>query len=295
MKLVSVALDNGAPVAGVLTNNERSVRLARELGAPADMRTLIAQFDQWRGLFEDAAAGTQGAVLATLSVVAPLPRPHRNIFCVGKNYHEHAIEFGRSGFDSGSIGGGEVPAAPIIFTKPASAVIGSHEPIHSERDPYNSVDYEGELAVVMGAPAQRVSRETALRHVFGYTIINDVTAREVQKIHKQWLLGKGIDGFCPMGPAIVTADAFQDFGNRRLQTHVNGELRQDASFAQLIFDVPALIETISRYITLEPGDVIATGTPAGVGVGSVPPKYLRSGDVVRVSVEGIGVLENPVV
>ena len=130
--------------------------------------------------------------------------------------------------------------------------------------------------------------------MFGYTIINDVTARTLQQTHRQWFIGKSMDGFCPMGPAIVTADEIPDPTSLRLRTHVNGELRQDASVAQLIFDIPTLIETISAGITLEPGDLIATGTPVGVGIGFKPPKYLKPGDVVRIEVTGIGVLENPV-
>ncbi|GAA0605490.1 fumarylacetoacetate hydrolase family protein [Craurococcus roseus] len=223
---------------------------------------------------------------------APLPRPAKNIFCVGKNYHEHAKEFAGSGFDATAKE--VVPEAPVVFSKPPTSVIGPGEPIPAHLDPTNSVDYEGELAVVIGRGGRGIRKADALGHVFGYTVVNDVTARTLQHKHRQWILGKGIDGFCPMGPAILTADEVPDPGALRLTTHVNGEKRQDAPVSDLIFDIPTLIETISAGISLEPGDIIATGTPAGVGIGFDPPRFLKSGDVVRVEVPGIGVLENPV-
>ena len=223
---------------------------------------------------------------------APLPRPAKNIFCVGKNYHEHAKEFAGSGFDATAKE--VVPEAPVVFSKPPTSVIGPGEPIPAHLDPTNSVDYEGELAVVIGRGGRGIRKAEAPSYVFGYTIVNDVTARTLQHKHRQWILGKGIDGFCPMGPAILTADEVPDPGALRLRTWVNGELRQDAPVSDLIFDIPTLIETISAGITLQPGDLIATGTPAGVGIGFQPPKFLKSGDVVRVEVTSIGVLENPV-
>jgi 2-keto-4-pentenoate hydratase/2-oxohepta-3-ene-1,7-dioic acid hydratase in catechol pathway len=224
--------------------------------------------------------------------MAPLPRPARNVFCVGKNYHEHAKEFASSGFDSTAKE--VVPEAPVVFTKPPTAVIGPGDPIPSYLDPTHSVDYEGEIAVVIGRGGRGITKADALAHVFGYTIVNDVTARILQQKHRQWVLGKGIDGFCPMGPAILTADEVPDPTRLRLRTWVNGDLRQDAVAADLIFDIPTLIETISAGITLEPGDVIATGTPVGVGIGFNPPRYLKPGDVVRITIDGIGTLENPV-
>jgi 2-keto-4-pentenoate hydratase/2-oxohepta-3-ene-1,7-dioic acid hydratase in catechol pathway len=230
--------------------------------------------------------------LAAVRLLAPIPRPRRNIFCVGKNYREHAKEFASSGFDA--TGKEVVPEAPVVFSKPPSAVIGPGEAIPSFHDPTDSVDYEGEVAVVIGRGGRRIPQSEALAHVFGYTIINDVTSRTLQHRHRQWLLGKGIDGFCPMGPVITTAEEFGQPGPQRLSTWVNGELRQHAALADLIFDIPTLIETISALITLEPGDVIATGTPAGVGIGFSPPRFLRPGDVVRITVTGIGTLENPV-
>ncbi|WP_149537085.1 fumarylacetoacetate hydrolase family protein [Siccirubricoccus phaeus] len=229
----------------------------------------------------------KGAVLC-----APIPRPPKNVFCVGKNYHEHAKEFAGSGFDGGAKD--VVPPFPVVFSKPHTAIIAPGEKILSALDPTGGLDYEGELAVVIGRGGRGIARDAAMQHVFGYTIVNDVTARHLQKRHSQWVLGKGLDTFCPMGPAILTADAVPDPKALRLVTQVNGETRQDALVADLIFDIPTLVAAISAGITLEPGDVIATGTPVGVGIGFTPPKFLKPGDVVRIEISGIGVLENSV-
>ncbi len=245
-----------------------------------------ALLERARAVAEQAPA-VEDAVLC-----APLPRPAKNIFCVGKNYREHAAEFAGSGFDATAKE--VVPEAPVVFSKPPTCVIGPGEAIPSHLDPTGSVDYEGELAVVIGRAGRGIRKADALSHVFGYTVVNDVTARTLQHKHRQWILGKGIDGFCPMGPAILTADEVPDPGALRVLTHVNGEKRQDAPVSDLIFDIPTLIEVISAGITLEPGDIIATGTPAGVGIGFDPPRFLKPGDTVRIEVPGIGVLENPV-
>jgi 2-keto-4-pentenoate hydratase/2-oxohepta-3-ene-1,7-dioic acid hydratase in catechol pathway len=231
--------------------------------------------------------------LGDVRLRAPIPRPAKNIFCVGKNYHEHAREFHDSGFDA-SAGAAAIPDLPIIFSKAATTVIGPGDPIPGSSDATQSVDYEGELTVVIGKPARGVKKADAYDYVFGYTIINDVTSRTLQHAHKQWFLGKNLDGFCPMGPCIVTADEVPDVTRLRLETRVNGEVRQNADVSDLIFDIPTLIETISAVMTLEPGDLIATGTPVGVGIGFKPPKYLKAGDTVSVTIEPIGTLTNPV-
>ncbi|MBU8545119.1 MULTISPECIES: fumarylacetoacetate hydrolase family protein [Roseomonadaceae] len=223
---------------------------------------------------------------------APIPRPPKNVFCVGKNYHEHAKEFAGSGFDGGAKD--VVPPFPVVFSKPHTSIIANGEKILGHLDTTGGLDYEGELGVVIGQGGRGIAKAEALKHVFGYTIINDVTARHLQKRHSQWILGKGLDTFCPMGPAILTADEVPDPTKLVLTTWVNGEQRQHAPVADLIFDIPTLIEAISAVITLEPGDVIATGTPAGVGIGFNPPIFLKSGDVVKIAISGIGVLENAV-
>jgi 2-keto-4-pentenoate hydratase/2-oxohepta-3-ene-1,7-dioic acid hydratase in catechol pathway len=238
------------------------------------------------------AAEAKAPKVAGAKLRAPIPRTPKNVFCVGKNYHEHAKEFAGSGFDGGAKD--VVPPYPVVFSKPHTAIIATGEPILGDLDPTGGLDYEGELGVVIGKGGRGITKADALQHVFGYTIVNDVTARHLQKRHSQWILGKGLDTFCPMGPAILTADAVPDPTELILTTWVNGEQRQKAPVADLIFDIPTLIEAISAAITLEPGDVIATGTPAGVGIGYNPPVFLKKGDVIRIEVTGIGVLENAV-
>ena len=280
---------------------EQRVGALRDDGAVVDLAAtdplleggMLALVAAEPALLERArAAAKSGAAVDGATLCAPVPRPPKNVFCVGKNYHEHAKEFAGSGFDASTKD--VVPEAPVVFSKPATSIIAPGEPIPAGLDPTGSVDYEGELAVVIGRGGRGIRKADALGHVFGYTIVNDVTARTLQHRHRQWILGKGLDGFCPMGPAILTADEAPDPGALRLTTHVNGEKRQDAPVSDLIFDIPTLIETISAGITLEPGDIIATGTPAGVGIGFDPPRFLKPGDVVRIEVAGIGVLENPV-
>jgi 2-keto-4-pentenoate hydratase/2-oxohepta-3-ene-1,7-dioic acid hydratase in catechol pathway len=214
--------------------------------------------------------------------------------CVGKNYHDHAQEFARSGVDQ-SGDKQEVPEFPVVFTKAVTSLADPGQGLPASADPTNSTDYEGELGVVIGKHAEKVAREDAYDAVFGYTIVNDATARAVQQRHKQWFLGKSLTGFCPVGPVLVTADEFGLPDAQELVTIVNGERRQFARLRDLIFDVPAVIAAISAYVPLSPGDLIATGTPAGVGIGFKPPRYLKPGDEVRISISGIGELVNPVV
>lgn len=295
MKLVTFPRNGqGAATAhhlGILAENE-VIDLSGIEGAPHSMAQACALGQDASAQLERFAAAAPRLPVAEISLCAPFPRPARNVFCVGKNYHEHAKEFAQSGFDSTAKE--VVPEAPVVFTKPPSAVIGPGETVPGYLDTTQSVDYEGELAVVIGIGGRGIAAEAAMDHVFGYTIVNDVTSRLLQQKHRQWVLGKGIDGFCPMGPAVLTADEVPDPKTLQLRTFVNGELRQDATVADLIFDIPTLIATISRYITLEPGDIIATGTPVGVGIGFTPPKFLVAGDIVRVEVDGIGVLENSI-
>ena len=240
----------------------------------------------------DAAAlpATGPAVaLRDVRLEAPLPLPRRNIFCVGRNYHAHAKELSASVFKNNAA---NPEAWPIVFTKVPECVIGPHDEVRLPGEAVSAqIDYEAELAVVIGKSGRNIARDDALSHVFGYTIVNDVTARDVQMRHQQWDLGKSFDTFCPMGPWIVTADAL-DGTKTRVRCWVNGELRQDGQTTDFIFDIPTLIETCSRGITLYPGDVIATGTPAGVGMGMSPPQYLKTGDTVRIEIDGLGALEN---
>jgi len=230
--------------------------------------------------------------LGEVRLLSPIPAPVRDIFCVGKNYFAHAAEFHSSGFDSS--GKEEVPSHPVVFTKATTSVCGPGDIVKGSLDPTHSVDYEGELGVVIGKRCFQVPKDEAYDHVFGYLVVNDVTSRELQKQHNQWVIGKGVDTFCPMGPWIATADEVGDVAALELVTEINGEERQRAEVSDLIFDIPTLIETMSQTMTLLPGDIIATGTPVGVGIGFTPPKYLVAGDRMRVSITGLGALENEI-
>jgi 2-keto-4-pentenoate hydratase/2-oxohepta-3-ene-1,7-dioic acid hydratase in catechol pathway len=271
---------------GLVTSDGLSVTSLTVEGRPVS--DLHALFDS------NAKATGSPILLATVELLAPIPRPRRNIFCVGKNYAAHAKEFAGSGFDAGHTGAPEeLPTDPIVFTKAPECVIGHGAAIWSAEGVTDFLDYEAELAVIIGTGGRGIARADAMRHVWGYTIINDVTARDWQKRHKQWFLGKSFDTFAPMGPFAVTADAI-DGSALELSCWVNGELRQHANTRDLIFDIPRLIETISAGITLMPGDIIATGTPEGVGIGRKPPTALRRGDLIEIEIVGIGRLENRV-
>jgi 2-keto-4-pentenoate hydratase/2-oxohepta-3-ene-1,7-dioic acid hydratase in catechol pathway len=247
---------------------------------------------------EDAAGGAlpapkgDGVDLSTVEMLAPIPTPRRNIFCVGKNYHAHAHEFTRSGFDSSAQSAADaIPKAPIIFSKVPESVIATGQPIRYPTGVSDKVDYEAELAIVIGKGGRGISKADAYDHVWGYMIVNDMTARDLQSTHKQWLIGKSLDTFCPMGPWLVTADEVEP-ENLNVRCWVNDELRQDATTSDLIFDIPTLIEALSAGITLYPGDIIATGTPEGVGIGFDPPRYLAPGDRISVEISGLGRLSN---
>jgi 2-keto-4-pentenoate hydratase/2-oxohepta-3-ene-1,7-dioic acid hydratase in catechol pathway len=229
--------------------------------------------------------------LSEVRLLAPIPRPARNLFCVGRNYHEHAKEFAASGYEAGATTGVQLDEYPAVFTKPASCVVGSDAVVDLHSNVTKAVDYEGELAVIIGRGGRDIAVDDAMSHVWGYTIVNDVTARDRQKNHRQWFLGKALDTFCPMGPWIATADEV-DARDLTLKTWVNGELRQDANTADLVFDIPHLIESISAGLTLQPGDIIATGTPAGVGIGFHPPRFLEPGDKVEIEITNLGRLNN---
>ncbi|HEY3045835.1 MAG TPA: fumarylacetoacetate hydrolase family protein [Polaromonas sp.] len=232
---------------------------------------------------------TASVPLSSVKLEAPLPIPRRNLWCVGRNYHAHAKELQTSVFKDND---SNPESWPIVFTKVPECVVGPHDDVQLPGAGVSEqIDYEAELAVVIGKGGKNISRADAMTHVFGYTVVNDVTARDVQMRHQQWDMGKSFDTFCPMGPWIVTADEL-DGTRTRVRCWVNGELRQDGPTENLIFDIPTLIETVSRGITLYPGDVIATGTPAGVGLGMKPSRFLKAGDVVRVEIDGLGTIEN---
>ncbi|MBK3494878.1 fumarylacetoacetate hydrolase family protein [Viridibacillus sp. YIM B01967] len=214
--------------------------------------------------------------------LAPIPRTTKNIICVGKNYQDHAKEMGAE----------SAPENLMIFTKAPTSIAADEQTISAHADVTSELDYEGELAVVIGKKGKNIPTKLAYDYVFGYTIANDITARDLQAKHKQFFLGKSLDGACPMGPYLVTKDEIPNPQSLSVVTKVNDEVRQNGSTKDMMFSIEEIISEISKLVTLEPGDVILTGTPAGVGKGMNPPTYLKAGDVVKVSIEGIGTLVN---
>ena len=285
MKLATFSL-RGTNRVGIVDEARGRIRPISDVG---DMLYLIERYNEIKPRL---ANGENDLSLSEVKLLAPIPAPRRNIFCVGKNYRDHALEFSRSGFEAGAAKGSGIDAYPAVFTKLPSAVIGPEATVQLHPQVTSNVDYEAELAVVIGVGGRDIPKHDAFRHVFGYTIVNDVTARDRQRKHKQWFLGKALDTFCPMGPWITTADEI-DPENLAMKCWVNGELRQNGNTRDLIFDIPSLIAVISAGLTLMPGDIIATGTPAGVGIGRDPPLFLKEGDVVSISISGIGTLTNP--
>jgi 2-keto-4-pentenoate hydratase/2-oxohepta-3-ene-1,7-dioic acid hydratase in catechol pathway len=263
-------------------------------GATSGMLALIAGGDEaLRAVADVAARAPDDALLplATVELAAPIPRPRKNVFCVGRNYAEHAAESLRA------IGQEvKLPEFPNIFTKAVTTVTGPYSDIPFDAAVSEQIDWEVELGVIIGTVGRHIAREDAMRHVWGYTVVNDVSARDIQ--HRpglQWFLGKSLDGSCPMGPWIVTTDELNDPTNLRLRLLVNGVVKQDDTTAHMLFNIPALLAELSRGVTLEPGDIIATGTPAGVGFARTPPEFLRPGDVLESEIAGIGALRNRIV
>jgi len=285
---------------GALTPDGRVVDLGAEARRrsiplsfdPADMLSLIAAGDaglaQARHLV-DAFAG-EGPRVEDVHLTAPIPVPRRNIHCVGWNYVEH-FEEGKSLRDAGQT----LPEHPVFFTKGTNAVNGPYDPIPFDPRVSTAIDWEVELAVIVGRRGKNLSEAEAMQYVFGYCVLNDTTARDVQqkKHGGQWWKGKSLDGHAPMGPWIVTADGF-DCTSRRLLSRVNGVVKQDGNTSQMYFKVPRLLAELSLGLTLEPGDIVSTGTPPGIGHARKPPEYLRPGDVLESEIEGIGVLRNPI-
>lgn len=223
--------------------------------------------------------------ISDVTILAPIPRPAKNIFCVGKNYREHAIEMGTEE---------DIPKHVMLFSKAPTTVIGHEQEIDPHSHITTELDYEGELAIVIGKKGKRIGEAEAMDYVFGYTIVNDITARNLQTQHKQFLLGKSLDTSCPIGPYLVHKSAISDPYDLTIKTKVNDEIRQDGHTKDMIFSIEHIISTISQGTTLEPGDIIATGTPAGVGKGFKPPKFLQPGDVIEIEIGGIGTLRNKV-
>ncbi len=255
-----------------------------------DMLALIGQGETGLSRARELFEAGHGLPLSEVELAAPIPAPRRNVMCLGLNYAEHAAESARvAGRDL------VLPEYPVVFTKATTTVIGPHDSIPFDAAASEEIDWEVELAVIVGREGKNISSGDALDYVFGYTIVNDISARDLQRQGRQFFKGKSLDGACPMGPWIVTVDELADTSDLRLTCAVNGVTKQDNSTKELIFDIPATIAYLSRGMTLLPGDIIATGTPSGVGFARVPPEFLKPGDMVTCSIEGIGEIRNAVI
>ncbi len=275
MKLVTFVHD-GKEAAGILSEDGRTV--------------YDTGFGSMNELIESGQTAEAGEAFdaAAVEILSPIPRPRQDVICLGINYTDHAKESASFNDDFAL----ETKEKAIYFAKRVNFAPGNGAEIESHRDIEDKVDYEVELAVVIGKPARNVSREDAWDYIFGYTVLNDMSARDHQTGHKQWYFGKSFDDFTPIGPCIVTEDEFERPPKRVITAKVNGELRQNSTTDMLIHGVDEIIEDLSRGMTLLPGTIIATGTPSGVGMGMDPPGFLEAGDVVTCEIEGIGILEN---
>ncbi|MGH2586868.1 MAG: fumarylacetoacetate hydrolase family protein [Dehalococcoidia bacterium] len=294
MKLVTYQSQDG-PRVGLVVEG-RVLDVATETGLPADMIVLIRRGDEalerLRRL-ESSAAG-KGKPLESVTLLAPIPRPAKNVFCLGLNYQAH-IEEGRGQRGPITADQADRPEWPTYFTKAPTCVTGPNASIPLHPTVTERMDWEVELALVIGPGGINIPAERAYDHIFGYTIVNDVSAREVQRRHgQQWFKGKSLDGTCPMGPWIVTKDELGKADALHLECRVNSAVKQSSDTSKMIFTIPEIVSGLSAGLSLEPGDVIATGTPEGVGFARTPPEFLGAGDVVECEIEGIGVLRNPV-
>jgi 2-keto-4-pentenoate hydratase/2-oxohepta-3-ene-1,7-dioic acid hydratase in catechol pathway len=293
VRLISYKTPAGTQRIGLVTQDDAVVELAALGGEPpfdtGDMLSLIGAGSaalEW--ICKRAGKATGGAPLASLTLLAPIPRPRKNVFCVGWNYLEHFRE-------------GEkirphvtdMPEHPTFFSKTPTTVIGPYDPVPYDAKVTDKLDWEAELGVIIGPGGVNISEADAMKHVFGYTVINDVSGRDIQRRHgQQWFKGKSLDGTCPMGPWIVTADEVADPDTLDIGCKLNGVAKQASNTSYMYFKIPRIIAELSHGLTLEPGDIISTGTPQGVGHARTPPEFMKPGDVLETEVQGIGVLRN---
>jgi 2-keto-4-pentenoate hydratase/2-oxohepta-3-ene-1,7-dioic acid hydratase in catechol pathway len=286
MKLVTFVQNGTTRIGALISKNgeERVVDFSQvDPGLPKDMIAFLAGGQATKAAAQKAIDGASSTLaLAEVKLLAPIPRPGK-IICIGLNYSDHAAETGQA-----------IPKFPVVFSKYSNTVIATGDPIILPRVS-NEVDYEAELGFVIGKTARHVSAAQALDYVAGYMPINDVSARDYQNRTSQWTIGKTFDTFAPMGPALVTADEIANPNNLKISLTINGETLQNSNTDKLIFNVQQLVESISEVMTLEPGDVVSTGTPPGVGMARNPKRFMKAGDVVNVTIEGLGTLSNPVV
>ncbi len=285
----------GAPRTGLVRDGKQVVDLTAAGGKPpfdpADMISLVAAGGKalsW--LREVAAKAKDAAPLDTVKLHAPIPRPRKNVFCVGWNYVEH-FEEGKKALKHTQ----ELPAHPAFFSKVPTTVIGPHDPVPFDPEVNKTLDWEAELGLVIGPGGKNIAEADAMKHVFGYLVVNDVSVRFIQRQHGgQWFKGKSVDGTCPMGPWIVTADEVPNPHDLKIGCRVNGVAKQDSNTSFMYFKIPRIIAELSYGLTLEPGDLISTGTPAGVGHARTPPEFMTAGDLLETEVEGLGVLRNKI-
>jgi 2,4-didehydro-3-deoxy-L-rhamnonate hydrolase len=293
MRLVTFSAGGASRLGAVVDRRVVDLAAASNGDLPTDMLGFIESGAEAWSLARQIAADSSatGVALDQVKLLAPIPLPRKNIVCLGLNYRDHAAEAARAA-------GKELrlPKYPIYFTKPPTSVVGPDEAIVYDRSVTEQVDWEAELTLVLGRAGRDIPPGQAMGHVFGYTIGNDVSARELQFRHGgQWFKGKSLDTFAPLGPWIVTADELADPHALGIRLRVNGVEKQSSNTRELIFDIPTMISELSAGVTLEPGDLIMTGTPHGVGFARTPPEFLQDGDVVDVEIDGIGILRNPVV
>ncbi|MBM6829095.1 fumarylacetoacetate hydrolase family protein [Anaerotignum lactatifermentans] len=285
-------IQGGSTNVGILKANGTEVVPVNYLGCEAqDMAGFLeAMTPEKQEKLEKNTELMDGIPLESVKMVSPILYPRQDVICLGINYFAHAEESAR--FHKEAFGG-ERPQ-PIYFSKRVNRAVGDGEPVDGHFDIVDSLDYEAELAVIIGKDAKNVSEEDAFDYVFGYTILNDISARNLQTLHKQWYFGKSLDDFTPIGPWIVTKNEFENPPALAIRSYVNGELRQDSNTSLMINGVAKVISQLSQGMTLQTGTIIAMGTPAGVGMGFEPPKFLKAGDVVTCEIEGIGKLTNEI-
>lgn len=284
MRLVTFE-HNGRPAPGVL-EGERIIPLT---AIAPDLQTIIADQISLAHISALVESAADAVPLTAVKLLAPLPTPRRNIMCLGLNYAEHAKESATAMGHTANL-----PEVPVVFNKATTAVTGPYDPIPYDAQVTTMLDWEVELAVIIGKQGKNIKEAAAMSHVFGYTILNDISARDLQRKGKQFFKGKSLDGACPMGPWLVTADSLPDPHNLKISCAVNGIVKQDSLTKYMIFDIPATIAYLSKGMTLLPGDIIATGTPDGVGFARTPAEFLQPGDLLESQIEGIGSMRNPI-
>lgn len=278
---------------GLVRDGKQVIDLSQAGGKPpfdpADMISLIAAGAATLAWLRDVAAKAKETVpLDKVTLAAPIPRPRKNVFCVGWNYLEHFKEGAKARPQQQ-----EMPQHPAFFSKVPTAVIGPYDPVPLHAGVTEKLDWEVELGVVIGTGGRNIAEADAMKHVFGYTVSNDVSARDIQRQHGgQWFKGKSLDGTCPMGPWIATADEVPNPQELRITCRVNGVTKQDSNTSHMYFKIPRIIAELSAGLTLEPGDIISTGTPAGVGHARTPPEFMKAGDVMETEIVGLGLLRN---